>query len=145
MNELLCVQLAGVREGDVIIGIGGRDVKWSSHEQVVAAIKAAKNVLSLNLIFPVEKPAPKVRRVLVFSILRLSDWIRFASTRRVIVCGSGRFHVESGLTFFLFVFSSFLVLKTSRFRLSNALCLSDTSVLKLFVCELYFCFLVVVF
>ena len=49
-------QLAGVRENDVIIGIGDEDVKWSSHEQVVSLIKAAKNVLSLRLIQPIEKP-----------------------------------------------------------------------------------------
>jgi PDZ domain len=66
-NEHFCVfvwQLAGVREGDVIIGIGDEDVKWSSHEQVVSLIKAAKNVLSLRLIQPIEKPVhSKVNQV----------------------------------------------------------------------------------
>ena len=57
-------QLAGVRENDVIIGIGDEDVKWSSHEQVVSLIKAAKNVLSLRLIQPIEKPVhSKVKQV----------------------------------------------------------------------------------
>ncbi|EFX87285.1 hypothetical protein DAPPUDRAFT_43798, partial [Daphnia pulex] len=48
--------LAGVREGDVIIGIGDVDVKWSTHEEVVSLIKNARNDLSLKLIQPVEKP-----------------------------------------------------------------------------------------
>ncbi|XP_045029029.1 rhophilin-2 isoform X1 [Daphnia magna] len=48
--------LAGVREGDVIIGIGDVDVKWSTHEEVVSLIKHARNDLSLKLIQPVEKP-----------------------------------------------------------------------------------------
>jgi len=48
--------LAGVREGDVIVGIDDVDVKWSSHEEVVSLIKAAKNVLTLRLMQPVEKP-----------------------------------------------------------------------------------------
>lgn len=51
------MQLAGVREGDVIIGIGDVDVKWSSHEEVVALIKAARNDLLLTLQQPAEKPA----------------------------------------------------------------------------------------
>ena len=45
-----------MREGDVIIGIGDVDVKWSSHEQVVSLIKSARNDLTLRLIQPVEKP-----------------------------------------------------------------------------------------
>ena len=52
----LVFQLAGVREGDVIVGIDDVDVKWSSHEEVVSLIKAAKNVLTLRLMQPVEKP-----------------------------------------------------------------------------------------
>lgn len=52
----LIQQLAGVREGDVIIGIGDVDVKWSTHEEVVSLIKHARNDLSLKLIQPVEKP-----------------------------------------------------------------------------------------
>jgi len=48
--------LAGVREGDVIVGIDDVDVKWSSHEEVVSMIKAAKNVLKLRLMQPVERP-----------------------------------------------------------------------------------------
>ncbi len=45
-----------MREGDVIIGIGDVDVKWSTHEEVVSLIKNARNDLSLKLIQPVEKP-----------------------------------------------------------------------------------------
>ena len=46
-----------MREGDVIIGIGDKDVKWSSHEEVVSLIKAARDDLKLKLIQPAEKPA----------------------------------------------------------------------------------------
>ena len=51
------LQLAGVREGDVIIGIGESDVKWSTHEEVVSLIKSARNDLKLSLIQPAEKPS----------------------------------------------------------------------------------------
>ena len=27
--------LAQVREGDLVVGLGDRDVKWASHEQVI--------------------------------------------------------------------------------------------------------------
>ena len=68
-------QLAGVREGDVIIGIGDVDVKWSSHEEVVSLIKCARNDLSLRLIQPVEKPvqpskvrSPSIKKMFVLSV-----------------------------------------------------------------------------
>lgn len=59
-----------MREGDVIIGIGDVDVKWSTHEQVVSLIKGARNDLTLRLIQPVERPAPppKVNFFLLFKI-----------------------------------------------------------------------------
>ena len=72
-------QLAGVREGDVIIGIGDVDVKWSSHEEVVSLIKCARNDLSLRLIQPVEKPvqpskvrSPSIKKCLSFRSIHSS-------------------------------------------------------------------------
>ena len=57
-------QLAGVREGDVIIGIGEVDVKWSTHEEVVSLIKSSRNDLTLRLIQPVEKPSQPSRSMM---------------------------------------------------------------------------------
>lgn len=56
--------LAGVREGDVIIGIGDVDVKWSTHEEVVSLIKSSRNDLTLRLIQPVEKPSQPSRSMM---------------------------------------------------------------------------------
>jgi hypothetical protein len=54
-----------VREGDVIIGIGDVDVKWSTHEEVVSLIKHARNDLSLRLIQPVEKPTQPSKVIII--------------------------------------------------------------------------------
>ncbi|XP_050355841.1 rhophilin-2-A isoform X1 [Nymphalis io] len=49
--------IGGMREGDFIISIGDRDVKWSSHEEVVRLIRAAPRALALRLASPMDTPA----------------------------------------------------------------------------------------
>ena len=44
-----------MREGDFIVGIAEKDVKWSPHEDVVALIKASGNSLTMKLVTPVDK------------------------------------------------------------------------------------------
>lgn len=47
--------LGGMREGDFIVGIGERDVKWSSHDEVVRLIKAAGDTLPMKLVTPMDR------------------------------------------------------------------------------------------
>ncbi|CAG4968843.1 unnamed protein product [Colias eurytheme] len=51
--------MAGMREGDFIISIGDKDVKWSSHEEVVQLIQQAEDSLTLRLATPMDKNAVK--------------------------------------------------------------------------------------
>ncbi|RVE46676.1 hypothetical protein evm_008688 [Chilo suppressalis] len=47
--------IGGMREGDFIISIGDKDVKWSSHEDVVRLIQHAGDTLTLRLATPMDK------------------------------------------------------------------------------------------
>ncbi|XP_077302800.1 GTP-Rho-binding protein rhophilin isoform X2 [Arctopsyche grandis] len=47
--------LGGMREGDFIVAIGDRDVKWSPHDEVVKLIKASGDTLSLKLVTPMDR------------------------------------------------------------------------------------------
>lgn len=46
-------QLSGVKEGDLIVGIGDRDTKWSTHEEVVDIIREAGDEITLNIVTPI--------------------------------------------------------------------------------------------
>nr|XP_045616820.1 uncharacterized protein LOC123769625 [Procambarus clarkii] len=46
---------AGVNEGDLVVCIGNRDVKWMPHDEVVGLIRDAGNMLSLTLVTPCDK------------------------------------------------------------------------------------------
>ncbi|ODN05568.1 Rhophilin-2-B, partial [Orchesella cincta] len=47
-------ELGGVRQGDVIVGIGGTDARWLSHEEVVALVKTAGDALHIRLVTPMD-------------------------------------------------------------------------------------------
>ncbi|KAI8433136.1 hypothetical protein MSG28_013983 [Choristoneura fumiferana] len=51
--------IGGMREGDFIISVGDKDVKWSSHEEVVALIQKAGDSLALRLATPMDKSLAK--------------------------------------------------------------------------------------
>lgn len=53
-----------MKEGDFIVGIGDKDVKWSSHDEVVSLIKASRDSLSLKLVTPVDRNYLKVLSIL---------------------------------------------------------------------------------
>lgn len=53
---------AGVREGDYLVELQGRDVKWSSHEQVVGVVQGAGHSLRLTVVTPL-KPWAKHKSV----------------------------------------------------------------------------------
>lgn len=53
-------QFGGVKEGDFIVGIGDKDVKWASHEELVTLIKNAGDSLSLKLVTPMDRNYLKV-------------------------------------------------------------------------------------
>ncbi|KAJ3637189.1 hypothetical protein MTP99_000665 [Tenebrio molitor] len=48
-------EFGGVKEGDFIVAISDKDVKWSSHDEVVALIKTAGDSLSLKLVTPMDR------------------------------------------------------------------------------------------
>jgi len=47
--------IGGMREGDYLVGIAEKDVKWNTHAEVVASIKAAGNGLKLRLVTPLNR------------------------------------------------------------------------------------------
>merc|ERR1719318_2283617 len=47
-------EIAGVREGDILVGIGGRNVKWDTHDQVVAKIREAARYLKITVVTPIK-------------------------------------------------------------------------------------------
>jgi len=49
-----------MKEGDFIVAIGDKDVKWSPHEDVVKLIKDAGDTLSLKLVTPMDRNYLKV-------------------------------------------------------------------------------------
>jgi len=46
--------MAGIREGDFLVGIGDKDVKWDAYHQVVAKIVAAQNYLRITVVTPIK-------------------------------------------------------------------------------------------
>uniref|UniRef100_A0A6M2DHN6 Putative signal transduction protein n=1 Tax=Xenopsylla cheopis TaxID=163159 RepID=A0A6M2DHN6_XENCH len=47
--------LGGVKEGDFVVGIGNKDVKWSPHQEVVQLIQNASASLTLRLVTPMDR------------------------------------------------------------------------------------------
>lgn len=45
----------GMKEGDFIVSIGDKDVKWAAHEHVVKLIKEAGDSLTLKLVTPMDR------------------------------------------------------------------------------------------
>lgn len=54
-----------MKEGDFIVAIGDRDVKWASHDEVVTLIKNAGDSLCLKLVTPMDRNYLKVRLLFV--------------------------------------------------------------------------------
>lgn len=52
--------MAGVKEGDFIVAIEDKYVKWASHDEVVNLIKNAGDILSLKLVTPLDREYLKV-------------------------------------------------------------------------------------
>ena len=51
-----------MREGDYLVAIGERDVKWSSHSEVVTIIREAENTLKLRLVTPLDRSLVKLSK-----------------------------------------------------------------------------------
>ncbi|XP_014206839.1 rhophilin-2 isoform X2 [Copidosoma floridanum] len=47
--------LAGMKEGDFIVSIGDKDVKWASHEQVVRLTKQSGHSISMKIVTPMDR------------------------------------------------------------------------------------------
>ena len=56
----MILQIGGMREGDYLVAIGERDVKWSSHSEVVTMIRDAENTLKLRLVTPLDRSLVKL-------------------------------------------------------------------------------------
>lgn len=56
-------QLAGVKEGDFIVAIEDKSVKWASHDEVVSLIKYTGDLLSLKLVTPLDREYLKVKLI----------------------------------------------------------------------------------
>lgn len=52
-----------MHEGDLVVGISTRDVKWLPHDEVVNLIRDAGNTLSLTLVTPCDKTYYKLPKV----------------------------------------------------------------------------------
>jgi hypothetical protein len=52
---------AGLQEGDYLVTIGGRDVKWEGHDAVVRLIREAGDLLSLRAVSPLDSRAARAR------------------------------------------------------------------------------------
>lgn len=52
-----------MKEGDFIVGIGDKDVKWASHEQVVRMIKQCGDFINLKLVTPMDRNYLKVNNI----------------------------------------------------------------------------------
>ncbi|CAH1164517.1 unnamed protein product [Phaedon cochleariae] len=48
-------EFGGVKEGDFIVAVADKDVKWSSHDEVVSLIKKSGESLSLKLVTPMDR------------------------------------------------------------------------------------------
>lgn len=70
------LQLGGMKEGDFIVGIGDKDVKWSSHEQVVRLIKQSGDFINLKLVTPMDRNYLKVNANVVSSTLTYGNGLR---------------------------------------------------------------------
>jgi len=48
-------QKAGILKGDLVVGIGSRDVRWLPHERVVTAIRDCGDCLTMTLVTPCQE------------------------------------------------------------------------------------------
>ncbi|XP_028136590.2 rhophilin-2 isoform X1 [Diabrotica virgifera virgifera] len=48
-------EFGGIKEGDFIVAVADKDVKWSSHDEVVTLIKNAEESLNLKLVTPMDR------------------------------------------------------------------------------------------
>lgn len=58
----IITQFGGMKEGDFIVSINNKDVKWAHHEEVVKLIKEAGDSLTLKLVTPMDRNYLKVSR-----------------------------------------------------------------------------------
>ncbi|KRT86154.1 PDZ domain-containing protein [Oryctes borbonicus] len=59
----------GVKEGDFIVAIGDKDVKWSCHEDVVSLIKKSGDTLNMKLVTSMDGNCSKVTRFCFVSFI----------------------------------------------------------------------------
>lgn len=51
----LCLQKAGMKVGDFLVGVGDKDVKWYKHDEVVSLVRMGGSHLTLKLITPIDR------------------------------------------------------------------------------------------
>lgn len=94
------LQFGGVKEGDFIVAIGERDVKWASHDEVVALIKNAGDSLCLKLVTPMDRNYLKVRdisnRILLNLIIELCLADLWSSLKYIWQCRMSQYTPNTG-------------------------------------------------
>lgn len=65
-------QFGGMKEGDFIVIIADKDVKWAMHEEVVRLIKDAGDSLSLKLVTPMDRNYLKVLQRVNYNYIQLT-------------------------------------------------------------------------
>ena len=53
--------IAGLREGDYLVAIGDRDVKWEGHDHVVSLIRQAGDFLRLRVVSPLDSRVARAK------------------------------------------------------------------------------------
>jgi len=89
--------IGGMREGDYLVAIGDRDVKWSSHADVVSEIKTAENTLRLRLVTPMDRSLAKTSYKEKSSLKSLTGG-SISPTSTTSSSSSGLYSTEEGLS-----------------------------------------------
>ncbi|CAG9853567.1 unnamed protein product [Phyllotreta striolata] len=56
-------EFGGIKEGDFVVAVSDKDVKWSSHDEVVTLIKKAGESLNLKLVTPMDRNYLKPNKI----------------------------------------------------------------------------------
>ena len=56
-----------MQEGDLVVSISNRDVKWLPHDEVVSLIRESGNTLCMYLVTPCDKTYYKLPKVSKFT------------------------------------------------------------------------------
>ncbi|KAF2366268.1 BRO1 domain [Trinorchestia longiramus] len=79
---------AGLQENDIVVAIGGADVKWMPHDRVVSAIRESGDCLEMMVVTPLLAPPPYYQLTKCKSLKDLSSHSTTSSSSGVSSSGS---------------------------------------------------------